>query len=150
MVRLLKNIEVREEGGELHGVILQEGRAATGGRAEVFAPGSVTWPSDGVAIRVTHRGETETRAFPHRDNAGRINIRAKATDAIREAVNAGKRFMSVEFRALDERTTKAGVREILRAYVDGAALLANPEYDSTAAELRGQTDRLKARARAWL
>ena len=145
MVRV--NVEVREEGGELHGVILQEGRAASGGRAEVFAPGAVTWPADGVRIMTEHRGAAETRAFPHRDAMGRINIRARATEAIKRAVAEGKRFMSVEFRAMEERRTKAGVREILRAYVDAAALVADPEYDSTVAELR-QRDR--RRSRLWL
>jgi len=146
MVRL--SVEVREQGGELHGVILQEGRAASGGRAEVFAPGAVTWPADGVRIMTEHLGAAETRAFPHRDAMGRINIRARATEAIKQAIASGKRFMSVEFRAMEERRTKAGVREILRAYVDAAALVADPEYDSTVAELR-QRDRGRRR-RVWL
>ena len=53
--------------------------------------------------------------------------------------------MSVEFRALEERTTKAGVREILSAYVAAAALVASPEYDSTTAEVRE-----RKRRRLWL
>ena len=132
--------EIREDGRELRGVILQEGRAASGGRAEVFAPGSVTWPTEGVGILTDHLTEPEIRAFPHRDSMGRINVRARATDAIREAVAAGKRFMSVEFRAIDERRTKSGIREILRAYVDVAALVSNPEFDTTAAEVRSKGD----------
>ena len=142
--------EFREEGGELHGIILQEGRAASGGRAEVFAPGSVTWPADGVGILTEHLGEAETRAFPHRDPMGRIAIRAAATDAIKRAIEAGKRYMSVEFRALDERRTKGGVREILRAYVESAALVDNPEYDATAAELRDQGERRHGGTLGWL
>ena len=134
MVRL--NFEIREEGGDLHGCIVTEGRAASGGRSELFTPGSVTWPADGVAILTEHRGEAETRAYPHRDALGRIMVRAKATDAIRRAIAAGKRWMSVEFRALEERQTQGGVREILRAYVDAVALVSNPEYDTTAAEVR--------------
>ena len=129
-------VEVREKKGELRGVILQEGRAASGGRAEVFAPGAVTWPAEGIAIRAQHRGDFETRTLPTRDKRGRIRIRAKATDGIREAIRAGKRYMSVEFRALDERVTKGGVREILRALVEAAALVDDPEYDSTSAEVR--------------
>ena len=144
MVRV--NVEVRAEGGELFGVILQEGRAASGGRAEVFAPGSVTWPAEGVAILTEHRGEAETRAFPHRDSTGHIRIRAAATEGIKRAVASGKRYMSVEFKAVEERTTKGGVREVLRAFVDAAALVASPEYDSTAAELRARTKR----RRVWL
>ena len=38
--------------------------------------------------------------------------------------------MSVEFKAIEERQTRAGVREILRAFVTDAALVSNPEYDS--------------------
>ena len=139
------NIEIREEGGELHGTILQEGRAASGGRAEVFAPGSVSWPADGVAILTEHLGASETRAFPHRDSLGRIKIRARATDAIKSAIETGKRFMSIEFRSLEERKTASGVREILRAFVESAALVRSPEFDSTSAELRG-----KRRRRVWL
>ena len=144
MVRL--TVEVREEGNELHGVLVQEGRAASGGRSELFAPGSISWPADGVGILTEHRGEPETRAFPHRDALGRINVRAQATAAIKDAIAAGKKFMSVEFRALEERTTKAGVREILSAYVAAAALVASPEYDVTAAEVRERG----TRRRLWL
>ena len=140
------SVEIREAGGQLHGVILQEGRAATGRRAEVFAPGSVTWPADGIEILTEHYGKAETRAFPHRDALGRIKVRAKATDAIRRALGDGKTYMSVEFRAMEERKTAGGVREILRAYVEGAALVDNPEYDSTAAEVRSR----KRRPRVWL
>ena len=134
MVRIA--FEVREEGRQLHGVVLQEGRASTGGRAEVFVPGSVTWPTEGIGILTEHQTEPEIRAFPHRDELGRINIRARITDAIREAIASGKRFMSVEFKAIEERQTRAGVREILRAFVTDAALVSNPEYDTTAAEIR--------------
>lgn len=137
-------VEVRAEGEDLHGVILQEGRAASGGRAEVFAPGSVTWPADGVRILDEHCGAELTKAFPTRDVEGRIKIRARATEAVRAAVAAGKKFMSIEFRALEERVTKGGVREVLRAYVDAAALVSDPEYDVTAAEVR------QARRRVWL
>ena len=136
--------EVREAGGELVGVILAEGRAASGGRAELFAPGSLTWPADGIAIRTRHGGPVETRAFPHRDAQGRIHVRARATQAIRDAVEAGRRWMSVEFKAVEERTTKAGVRELLRAFVVGAALADRPEYDTTSAEVRSR------RRRIWL
>ena len=91
-----RRVEVREKKGELRGVILQEGRAASGGRREVFAPGSATWPAEGVTIRAQHRGDFETRTLPTRDKRGRIHVRAKATDGILDAIRAGKRYMSVE------------------------------------------------------
>ena len=141
-------IELRETEGRkprLHGVIVQEGRAAAGGRAELFAPGSITWPESGIAIRTEHRGVEETRAVPVREPDGEIRISAVATPKIVEAVRAGKDSMSVEFYALQEHRTAAGVREVLRALVDGASLTSDPEYQQTAAEVRN-----RRRRRVWL
>ena len=140
-------IELREtEGREpmLHGTILQEGRAASE-RREIFAPGSVRWPGTGIEIMPEHRGTVESRAHPIRSDTGELSITARATDALQKAVAAGKRYMSVEFVSLEERTTPGGVREILKAMVYGAALCSVPEYDMTAAELRN-----KNRRKAWL
>ena len=144
-------VEIRESetpGYEpsLRGVMLTEGRAASGGRAEVFTNGSVTWPQDGVAILLEHRGKVEARGQVVRERDGRLTLTARATEGIREAVGAGKRFMSVEFRSIEERTTAGGVRELLRAVVDAAALVASPEYDSTLAEVR----KSESRRRLWL
>ena len=133
-------VELRESGEHLHGVMLQEGRAASGGRRELFAPGSVQWPSTGVSVLTEHRGKAEALAHPVREVDGRILLRTRATDAIRRAIDTGKRYMSVE-----ERTTAGGVREILRAFVSAVALVASPEYDTTSAEVRS-----KQRWRVWL
>ena len=145
MVRVRRAFEIREDGEHLHGVMVQEGRAASGGRRELFAPGSVQWPSTGVSILTEHLGSPETVAHPVRETDGRISLRTRATDAIRQAVAAGKRFMSVEFRSVEERTTAGGVREILSAFVPAVALVSNPEYDTTAAEVRE-----RGRRRVWL
>ena len=69
------SIELREAEAEagptLHGVVLQEGRAAQGGRAEVFAPLSVVWPSNGVAVLAEHPGGASlARAVPTRGQDG--------------------------------------------------------------------------------
>lgn len=140
-------VEIRQaaEGGELHGVMLTEGRAASGGRAELFAPGSVQWPSEGVEIAPGHELATESRAHPVRQRDGRLTLRTRATDALRQAVESGRKYMSVEFHALKERRTQAGVREILTALVVRAALVKTPEYDTTAAEVRTKQGR-----RVWL
>ena len=149
-MRHVFDVEIRESdraGYEpsLHAIMVQEGRAASGGRKELFVPGSIEWPSEGVAILTEHRGAVETRAHPVRQRDGRITIRARATAAIKQAVDDGKRFMSVEFKALNERETRGGVREVLRAFVDAAALTAEPEYDTTTAEVRTAN-----RHRYWL
>ena len=145
-------VELREASGMLHGVLIQEGRAATGGRAELFTPGSIVWPSTGVRILTEHRGKAHATAFPSRDAQGRVTIRVTATDELREAVRRGKRFMSVEFRAIQDRVTCAGVREVISAYVDAATLTDAPEYDTTSAEIRTRSNprRAAGRRRLWL
>ena len=131
-------LEIREaEGGpRLHGVILQEGRAARGNRAEVFAPGSLTWPENGIGIGTVHLGPAEVRAMPRRSADGTITVEAAASAGIAAAVRGGATGMSVEFYPVKEIRTAAGVREIQAAFVDAAIVTSNPEYSQTAAELR--------------
>ena len=130
-------VEIREaEGGpHLYGTLIQEGRAARR-RREIFVPGSVSWPVDGVGVLTRHHGEPAVRAIPERQSDGRITLRAKATVAICQAVAAGHRYMSVEFHAIRERVTEGGIREIQRAFVPDVALVTEPEYDMTRAEVR--------------
>lgn len=130
-------VEIREaaEGPQLRGVMIQEGRAGRV-RRELFVPGSVEWPTDGVSVLARHGAAPEVRAIPTRQADGRITLRAPATDAIRQAVAEGRNQMSVEFRSLRERRTEGGIREILRALVPNVALVASPEYDMTEAEVR--------------
>ena len=142
-VRRTVSFEIRSQGEQLHAVMITEGRAASGGRRELFTPGSVEWPADGVAVLTEHRGEIAARALPVREQDGRITLRTFATDLIRSAVAKGRKWMSVEFHALQERTTAGGVREILRAFVPAAALVLDPEYDSTAAEVRQAGGRIE-------
>ena len=141
------DVEIRETdtGPLLVGTIIQEGRAAGGGRAELFAPGSVLWPADGIEIRTRHHGPAEIRAVPVRQADGSIDVEVKATPAMIEAVKSGRDGLSVEFMALREHRTSAGVREIRRAMVDAAALTDRPEYDQGRAELRQ-----KRRRAVWL
>ena len=129
-----------ESGPVLRGVLLREGTAARGGRAELFTPGALTWPADGVDVRLVHLGPAETRAAVERDGT-EVRITAPATPAIFAAVEAGRRFLSVEFHALAETRTAGGVRETARARVAGAALVPNPEYGGTAAEVRSRRRR---------
>ena len=100
--RINVEVEVRAavDGPMLRGVILAEGRAARGGRAELFAPGAVCWPADGIAILAEHRGRELARVLPTREANGEIRIETRATDDIRRAVDVdGRRFLSVEFFA---------------------------------------------------
>ena len=137
-------VEVRQEASELVGVVIAEGRAASGGRREVFAPGAAEWPEEGIDILPEHRGRPELTTVPERAPNGEIRIRASLTDGLRQAFDSGRRWLSVEFVSLEERTVKGGVREIQRALIRGAALVRDPEYDVATAELRGR------RRRTWL
>ena len=143
--------EVRSEAGRepmLYATILSEGRAASR-LTEVFTPGSIRWPSTGIDITIEHGGPLETRAHPIRQQDGQIKVMAPATAKIQQAYAEGKRWMSIEFMSLEERTTSGGIREILRAFVPTAAMTSRPHYDSTHAEVRAeeQEDLLR---RAWL
>ena len=123
------------DGPMLHGVVITEGRAARGGRAEVFAPGALTWREDGIGINLTHLAAPEVRAVPVREG-NEIRISAKATPALFAAVNGGKRYMSVEFHPITETRTAGGIREIELALLTAATLTDDPEYHQTSAEVR--------------
>ena len=86
-------VELRESesGPMLHGVLIQEGRAASA-RAEVFAPGSLVWGSEGVAIRAAHLAGEDSRAIPTRETNGEIRIAAPASPALVAAFNEGRKF----------------------------------------------------------
>ena len=150
-MRRASPVEIRESDGgpHLYGTLIQEGRAARR-RREVFAPGSVEWPADGVGILTRHHGNPKARATPTREADGRITIKTRATDPIRAAVEGGRRYMSVEFVAMREGRTEGGIREITRALVPDVALVMSPEYAQTAAEVRqrgGYRTRLKTNRR---
>ena len=139
-------VEIREtEGREpsLHGIVIQEGRAASQ-RREIFVPNSIKWPSDGIAVLTEHRGSSEVKAHPIRGADGKISITARATTAIRQAVEQGKRFMSLEFVSTEESITGGGIREIRSAMMLAAALVSAPEYTQSSAEVRSK------RVRVWL
>ena len=125
----------------LHGVLIQEGRAASA-RAEVFAPLSLVWASDGIAIRAKHLGAEDSRVIPTRETNGEIRIAAPASASIVAAFNEGRKFLSIEFHALQETRSAAGVREIQQAFLPGAALVSDPEYKQATAEVRARQRRV--------
>ena len=137
-------VEIREANGgpTLHGVLIQEGRAASA-RAEVFAPLSLVWASNGIALRAKHLGAEDSRAIPTREANGEIRIEAPASAAIVAAFNEGRRHLSIEFHALQETKSKSGVREIQQAFLPAAALVSDPEYTQATAEVRARSRRKK-------
>ena len=134
----IRQVQGREE-KEIVGSIIQEGRVSQD-RKEVFTPNSISWPTEGIAILAAHRGSVESRALPVRQRDGTLTIRARATDALREAVQSGKKYLSIEFHALSQEMMGGGtVREIRSALVSSAALVHAPSYIQTSAELRAES-----------
>ena len=101
------------------------------------------WPATGIALLGEHRGAELARAVPAREADGSLRIETPATPAILAAF-ATRKFFSVEFHAISEVRTKAGVREITRALVEAAAMVESPEYQQATAEVR------ERRRRVWL
>ena len=136
-------IELRESDGGpmLHGCLIQEGRAASV-RAEIFAPFSLVWGSEGVAIRAEHLGVEDSRAVPTREKNGEIRIAAPASPALVAAYNEGRKFLSIEFHSLKETRSAAGVREIQSAFLPGVAMVRSPEYEQARAEVRAKQRRV--------
>ena len=142
-------IEVREseDGPRLYGRIVQEGRAAVDSQhAELFAPGSINWPQNGIGVKTRHGQPIELRAMPTRAPDGSIMIAAKATPAIVKAVNDGLKGMSIEFRATEASVLPSGIREITSAFMESAALAREPVYGQGQVEVREK----RARRLLWL
>ena len=145
-------LELRETDrgpGILLGTILETGRIA-GDRREVFTPGSVQFPSNGIRLLAEHRGRQVMRLTPVIEGSS-IRVEAQLPDnaigrEVAAEVRSGrKRGLSVEFTATQEATV-SGVREIRGARVDAAAIVASPAYDQARVEVRQRGDR----RRWWL
>ena len=134
--------------GRLVGVLLPLGRVA-GDRREVFTPGSVSWPHNGMRLLREHLGRQIMRFTPVEAD-GEIRIDAElpdtaegreAADLVRTGARAG---LSVEFHAVNDALV-SGVREVRSAIVDAAALVPMGSYDQARAEVRQRRE-----VRLWL
>lgn len=142
-------IELREAAdspGRIVGTILEVGRVASD-RREVFAPGAVQWPSNGIRLLAEHRGRQVMRVEPVVDGS-EIRIDAALPDnaigrEVAAEIRAGrKRGMSVEFVSTREAQV-SGVREIRGALVDAAAVVKTGAYSQARVEIR------KRKGRRW-
>ena len=134
--------------GRIVGTLLELGRVASD-RREVFTPGSVAWPANGVRLLAEHRGRQIMRFQPSIEGAEiRINEKLPDSALARELaaeIRAGsKSGLSIEFVSTNEAVV-AGVREVRAALVDAAAVVATPAYDQARVEVRQRQGR-----RFWL
>ena len=141
------SIEVREDAemqspGRLVGTLLTYGQQAHD-RAEVFAPGSLSWPADGVVLTRQHqRGQPITRVVPEvRGDQVVVDQPLPDTQAGRDAAREIRgglfRGLSVEFRAVLQ-DYQGGVRRIRRAVLRGAGLVDSPSYQGSRVEVRSR------------
>ena len=149
-------VELREDPerrgpGVLSAVVMRYGSAGEGGR-ELFAPGSLRWPDNGIRIDVEHasaprRGRVAPplmRAVPFVTEAGEVRIEAPLPDttaardvaALLRASPPAWDGMSVEFEAGREHRDLNGRRVIDEALLRGAALTEAPSYEGTRVEVR--------------
>ena len=149
--------------GRLVGRLMRYGDTGEHGR-ETFAPGALSWPSNGIRIDEQHasspaRGAAQPpilRTVPILDG-DEIRIDAMLPDTQRGRDLATLMRMdppvytglSVEFRATREHRDRAGRRVIDRALLMGAGLVDNPSYQDTPVEVRADDERPRRR-RLWL
>ena len=154
-MRIRCDVELRDGGedspGRLVGTIMRYGAAGVRGR-EVFAPGALRWPDNGVRIDLDHasspaRGSVQPpilRAVPTVSADGaevRIDAPLPDTTAARDLATLMRADppvytgLSVEFHALREHNA-GGQRVVDDARLDGAALTDAPAYPNTSVEVR--------------
>ena len=146
----LRADETMQSPGRLTGTLMTYGERAAD-RAEVFEPGALRWPDNGILLRRQHvRAAPIMRVIPEvRGNQVVLDAPLPDTAAGRDAateVRAGLLGgLSVEFRAVAQNYA-GGVRRIAGALLTGAGLVDEPSYGGSAVEVRGRT----ARRRMWL
>ena len=147
-------IEVRQDEtvagpGRISGTLLQYGERASD-RPEVFEPGALSWPTNGVTLRRQHsRSAPIMRVIPEVRGASVVidaplPDTSAGRDAAREIRDGLLPGLSIEFRATAQRYV-AGVRRIGAALLNGAGLVDDPSYAGSRVEVRGKRGR-----RLWL
>ena len=129
----------------LVGILLPFGQVAKD-RPELFEPGSLTWPTDGVVLNRQHqRSAPIMRVLPVVEGDElRIDQPLPDTQAGREAaleIRQGLfKGLSVEFRATAQTIT-SGIRRITAAVLTGAGLVDSPAYEAATVEARAKAER---------
>ena len=136
--------------GILKGVVMPYGERAAD-RAEVFKPGALYWPADGVMLREQHNRQAPIVRFKPVAAASEVRVEiplpdtSRARDAALMVKNGTFRGLSVEFIA-EQESQVAGVREIRKARLLGAGLVDSPSYSGATVEARAKGKR----RRLWL
>ena len=146
--------EFRQGPGRLVGRLLRYGEEIVHTRGkETFESRSLQWGPDGIVLFDGHDSQPRKPVgIMHpiqSDTEARINYSLPDSAAGRRIASSVRRGeqkgMSVEFRGAEERRDRSGLRRISKAWVTGAAVVADPAYKTATIELRA-----KRRRRLWL
>ena len=126
--------DTRQGPGRLVGTVLTYGQRAKD-RPELFEPGALTWPADGVVLNRQHaRGAPIMRVIPEvRGEAIVIDQALPDTTAGRDAAAEVRQGLmtglSVSFQAARQEH-RAGVRRIHAATMTAVGLVDSPSYEA--------------------
>ena len=146
-------IELRDEtdGPRIVGTLLTYGERA-GDRAEVFAPGSLTFAAGGLVLNRQHERRNPIMRFTPELRGDALVIDAKlpptsaGRDAAQEIRDGLLRGLSIEFNSNREEN-RGGVRTILAGVLQGAGLVDSPSYHGSRVDVRAKS---KTPRRFWL
>lgn len=134
--------ETRQSPGRIVGTLITYGKRALD-RPEVFAPGALQWPADGIILNEQHNRQAPILRFTPELAGDELRIDAalpdtqRGRDAATMVRNGTMTGLSIEFRSKSEGR-QGGVREIRKASLAAAALVDSPSHASTV-EVRGKT-----------
>ena len=143
--------EERRGPGVLRGVLLTYDEVASD-RAELFEPGSLSWPSNGIVLNEQHNRQAPiTRVIPEvRGDKVVVDTALPDTQRARDLKtlidNKTLTGMSVEFFAVNEEH-RNGVRRIQKAELVRGAVVDSASYKGSTVEVR---DRGRRSRRLWL
>ena len=148
----LRADESRQSPGRIVGSLMTYGERAKD-RAEMFAPGALSWPDGGIILNEQHNRQAAIMRFVPEVEGNEVRINAplpdtqRGRDAATMIRNKTMTGLSIEFRAQSEGRA-GGMREVRRAVLAAAALVDSPSY-ATTVEIRDR--KLAARRRRiWL
>lgn len=128
----LRQDDSRQSPGRIVGTLITYGKRASD-RAEVFAPGALSWPEGGIILNEQHNRQAPILRFTPEVDGAEVRIDAplpdtqRGRDAATMIRNGTMRGLSIEFRSRAEGRS-SGVREIRAAALVGAALVDDPSY----------------------
>ena len=144
--------ESRQSPGRIFGILLPFGVKAND-RPELFEPGSMYWPDEGIVLREMHRRDSPIlKLLPFLSGSElRVDAQLPDTQRARDIATNMKgdlplyTGLSVEFRP-EKETRRGNLRIIQKAELTGAGLVDFGAYREAVVEVRQQ----ESRRRWWL